>query len=94
MTVQLETRTPEAVLARIDEIIQELESLWIVVWEGMRTKTNGQMNPNLSQSAHAEKITPRPGSMTAQLWGALGQGTMDEVKEVFAYDYAHELSVR
>ncbi len=94
MTVRLEARTPEAVLARIDEIIQELESLKIVVWEGMRTKTNGQMHPNLSQSAHAEKIAPRSGSMTAQLWGALGQGTMEEVQEVFAYDYAHGLSER
>ncbi len=26
------------------------------------------------------KKLPRPGRMTAQLWGALGQGTMDEVQ--------------
>jgi hypothetical protein len=45
-------------------------------------------------STSATVVMPRPGTFTAKLWGALGQGTQTELDEVFSYDYDYELSQR
>lgn len=45
-------------------------------------------------STSEDEVVPRPGSVTEKLWGALRQGTQEELDEVFSYDYDYELSQR
>ena len=90
MSVQMNTKTPVAILARIDEIIRELESLKGIVLDEMIKESTIDSTISTAQ----RKFVPRPGSITAELWGSLGQGTLDELEEIFAYDYDYELSSR
>ena len=92
MTVQLEARTPEAVLARIDEIIQELQELHFVV-NGMWQ--NGEAVSSLNTTTAALKnvsvVGARTEDIVEQLWGSLGQETLADVQTAYQQDIYLEI---
>ena len=92
MTVQLEARTPEAVVARIDEIIQELQELHFVVkglWQ------NGEAVSSLNTTTAALKnvsvVGARTEDIVEQLWGSLGQETLADVQTAYQQDIYLEI---
>lgn len=72
-----------------------LETLLNQAWRQQDTLlADSQRTEPTAVSTSENEVVPRPGSVTEKLWGALGQGTQDELDEVFSYDYNYELSQR
>lgn len=45
-------------------------------------------------AAVEDSVMPNHDTIVEKLWGSLGQGTQEEIDEIFSYDYDYELSQR
>lgn len=85
----------EDVAAKLQQLArrrrQDVDTLLLTLLEQAWMQEAAQSAEPVSQKNH---MIPRPGSQTEKLWGSLGQGSQEELDEVFSYDYDYELSQR
>lgn len=87
-------RRDELARTRRQNVSALLEVLVDQAWLQANEGTKEYIENPPTGSAAVDQFVPRPGSMTEKLWGALGEGTQEELDEVFSYDYEYELSQR
>ncbi len=91
MTVQLEVETPDAVLTRIEELIEELQDLRLVV---KRLQKNGESTLPIN---HGPVFKTKPFTepviedIVEKLWGSFGQQSMDDIRREYQQDIYLEI---